>query len=66
MKRLLPGSVELAILTLLATLSTVAAILIGKPDKALFFVTIPLFISCTLMGMRRNGQLSNRRDPSAE
>lgn len=66
MKRLLPGRVELALLVLLATLSTLAAILIGTPDKALFFVTIPLFIAATLMGMRRNGQLSNRRTTSAE
>lgn len=60
MRRLLPGRIELAVLASLALIGTLAASLFTTQDKALFFVTVPLFITCTLMGMRRNGQLSSR------
>lgn len=64
MKRLLPGRVELGILVILACVATLAASLLTRPDVALFFVSIPLFFVATLLGLRRNGQLSIRREPT--
>lgn len=66
MKRLIPGRVEMGVLVALAVVATVAASLFARPDVALFAVSMPLFFVSTLMGMRRNGQLSARRSPPAE
>lgn len=60
MKRLLPGRVELGVLVTLALLATLAASLMTRADVALFLVSMPLFFVATLMGLRRNGQLSIR------
>jgi hypothetical protein len=64
MKRLLPGRVELGVLVVLAVLATLAASLMSRADVALFLVSMPLFFVATLMGLRRNGQLSIRRTPN--
>jgi hypothetical protein len=36
----------------------------SRADVALFLVSMPLFFVATLMGLRRNGQLSGRREPT--
>ena len=64
MKRLLPGRVELGILFTLALVATLAASLMSRADVALFLVSMPLFFVAALMGLRRNGQLSGRREPT--
>lgn len=64
MKRLLPGRVELSVLLALALVATLAASLMSRADVALFLVSMPLFFVATLMGLRRNGQLSARREPT--
>lgn len=68
MKRLLPGRVELAVLTALALLCTLIAGLFEQRDAALALAAVPLFITAAVMGLRRNWQESSsssrRREPA--
>ena len=70
MKRLLPGRVELAIFSTLAIL--LAAIAWSQPKTDLFMAlfAIPLFVTCAVLGMRRNPAIApvrqeSRRQPEA-
>jgi hypothetical protein len=53
MKRLLPGLEEFAILLTLSVLFAAISWTMSKPDLALSVLSIPLFITSAIMGMRR-------------
>lgn len=53
MKRLLPGKTEVAILLALAVVAAGIVALTSVPDLALAAMSIPLFITAALMGLRR-------------
>jgi hypothetical protein len=56
MKRLLPDWTELAIFAALAVVCAGVVSLASARDLGLSLVSIPLFIACSIMGMRRSGQ----------
>ena len=58
MKKLLPGRVELAIFTTLAILLAAIAWQSRKPDLVMAASAVPLFITCAVLGMRRNTALA--------
>ena len=62
MKRLIPGKNEFMILLAMALGCALLASLTLSIEGALFLGSMPLFVASCLMGMRRNGQLSSRRD----
>ena len=66
MKRLLPGRVELGVLIVLSLLCAAVVAACHHVDLALALVSVPLFITAAVMGMRRSGQWDSRSQELAE
>jgi hypothetical protein len=69
MKRYLPGRVELAMLAAMALVCTVVAGLIESRDVALAFLTVPVFFTASILGLRKNWRfqdLARQSTPDAE
>jgi hypothetical protein len=61
MKSLLPDRVELAVLSALALLCALVAGRSSQADLWLAALSVPLFITAAVMGLRRNWRLAEAR-----
>jgi hypothetical protein len=69
MKRLLPGRTEVAILATLAIICALIVATMEVKDLGLAMLTIPVFVTAGLMGMRRHpllGSIQPKVEPKAE
>ena len=64
MKHLLPGKVELMIFVSLAVLCTGVVAATPQVDIALALLSVPVFITCAVMGLHRNWKLAEVREES--
>jgi hypothetical protein len=62
MKNLLPGKNELVIFSVMALLCTAMVAISPKFDLGLAALSIPIFISAAVMGLRRNWRLAEIRE----
>lgn len=57
MKRFFPGRVELAVFAAMALLAGALVACSSQHDAMLFFVSLPILLVASLMGLRRNFML---------
>jgi hypothetical protein len=62
MKHLIPGKTEVMIFFAMAVLCTGIVAAAPKLDVALAFLSVPLFITCAVMGLQRNWKLAEVRE----
>lgn len=56
-RKLLPRKTEFAVLAVLSLILAAMVWSVGTIDTLLLVITVPLFISCALLGMHRSGRL---------
>jgi hypothetical protein len=62
MKHLIPGTTEVMVFFAMAVLCTGIVAAAPKLDVALAFLSVPLFITCAVMGLHRNWKLAEVRE----
>ena len=66
MRHLLPRRKELGIFAVIAVLCAAIVLRSGAHDLGLSLLSIPIFISAAMMGMRRHERLSAAHKPAPE
>jgi hypothetical protein len=65
MKRYLPGRVELAMLATMALVCSVVAAMMDSRDVALALLTFPVFLTASILGLRKNWRFQDMARESA-
>jgi hypothetical protein len=65
MKKVIPGRVELSVLFVLAMICTAVVACCSAVDVAMAGMSVPLFLTGALLGLRKNAKLQALRVPVA-